>query len=135
MSALVVSYNGKTANLEKGQTGTLRCAGQIFATNFSVVFNSAGSFTYNGITVVGEAGKKSGFNCAGQIMATNIIISANEYGVADSPFPIPIPTAAEMTALIENATSKSVGAIYKYTGETTDNYTKGGLYIIAEEAE
>ena len=56
-----------------------------------------------------------------------------EKSAVDSPLPIPTETEAEMTALLTNATSESVGAVYKYTGNTTDTYEHGALYIIAEE--
>ena len=50
-----------------------------------------------------------------------------------SPLPRNIYTETEMTALLTNATTGSVGAVYKYMGTTTDTYTQGGLYIIQEE--
>lgn len=54
----------------------------------------------------------------------------------DSALPIEVTTEAEMTALLTNATDESVGEVYKYTGETTDNYESGSLYILqAEEVE
>lgn len=48
--------------------------------------------------------------------------------------PPEIETAAEMSAILESATTDSVGAIYKYTGPTTGVYEKGAFYIIEEEA-
>lgn len=59
--------------------------------------------------------------------------SSGSSSSVDSPLPIPIETEAEMTALLTSATTASVGAIYKYVGETTNTYTQGELYIIAEE--
>ena len=56
-----------------------------------------------------------------------------EKSAVDSPLPIPIETEAKMNALLANATVESVGAVYKYTGNTTDTYEHGALYIIAEE--
>ena len=50
-----------------------------------------------------------------------------------SPLPREVYTETEMTALLTNATTASVGAVYKYMGTTTDTYTQGGLYIIQEE--
>lgn len=50
-------------------------------------------------------------------------------GGADSPLPIEISTAAEMTALLDTA---PVGAIYKYVGETTDTYENGTKYELCE---
>ena len=52
-----------------------------------------------------------------------------------SPLPIEVRTEAEMTAILTNATSADIGAIYKYIGGTTLTYTNGELYIIAEETE
>jgi hypothetical protein len=40
-----------------------------------------------------------------------------------------VSTEAEMTALLSTA---EVGAIYKYTGETTDTYENGALYVVEE---
>lgn len=48
-----------------------------------------------------------------------------------SPLPIEISTEAEMTALLSTA---EVGSVYKYTGETTDTYENGALYVVEEEA-
>ncbi len=53
-----------------------------------------------------------------------------ESGGADSYMPPEISTEAEMTALLETA---DVGSVFKYTGETTDKYENGGLYIVTEE--
>jgi hypothetical protein len=50
------------------------------------------------------------------------IVGTNEGGL-----PIEISTADEMTALLSTA---EVGAIYKYTGETTDTYENGALYVV-----
>lgn len=51
----------------------------------------------------------------------------------DSPLPHEVLTETEMTAILSNATSASIGAVYKYMGPTTDTYTHGELYIIQEE--
>ena len=45
----------------------------------------------------------------------------------DSALPIEVSTEAEMTALL---TSGEVGGVYKYTGETTDTYENGALYVL-----
>ena len=55
-------------------------------------------------------------------------------GIQRSPLPIEVSTEDEMTAILASATEADIGAIYKYTG-TTGKYTRGGLYIITEEAE
>lgn len=47
----------------------------------------------------------------------------------DSPLPTEVATEDEMTALLSTA---EVGAIYKYTGETTDTYENGALYVVEE---
>lgn len=44
--------------------------------------------------------------------------------------PIEITTADEMNALLSTA---EVGSIYKYTGETTDTYENGALYLVSVE--
>lgn len=51
---------------------------------------------------------------------------------ADSPIPIEVSTEAEMTALLE---SGEVGGVYKYTGESTDTYEYGALYVLEEVTE
>lgn len=51
----------------------------------------------------------------------------------DSPLPMEVVSEEQMSELLLNATSESVGAVYKYIGETTEAYENGALYIIAEE--
>lgn len=46
--------------------------------------------------------------------------------------PLEIATEAEMTALLESA---EVGSVYKYTGESTDTYENGALYIVEAVTE
>lgn len=53
-------------------------------------------------------------------------------GGVDSPLPIEVATEEEMTDLLE---TEEVGSVFKYTGETTDTYTKGELYIVEEVTE
>lgn len=53
-------------------------------------------------------------------------------GIQRSPLPIEVRTEDEMEAILANATEADIGAIYKYTGSTTNNYTHGVLYIIEE---
>ena len=48
--------------------------------------------------------------------------------------PVELSTEAEMDAALSEASEASVGTVYKYTGETTDRYENGAIYII-EEAE
>lgn len=52
--------------------------------------------------------------------------------VADNPLPIEISTETEMTALLETA---EVGSVYKFTGETTDTYENGAIYVLEEVSE
>ena len=51
--------------------------------------------------------------------------------VHESELPTEVATEAEMTALLSTA---EVGSVYKYTGETTDTYENGALYVVEEEA-
>ena len=44
--------------------------------------------------------------------------------------PIEVNSASEMDAVLENADENTVGKVYRYTGETTDKYTNGELYIV-----
>lgn len=130
MSAVVITLGGKSKTLETGESYTFRCAGQFLSmTNYlSIKFNSNGYFTYAGLTTLGNSGKVRRLLCAGKVMATDVVIVAGEHG--GSPLPIEIPTEAKMDGLLTNATSQSVGAVYKYTGETTGVYEKDSLYII-----
>lgn len=100
--------------------------------NIVITFNTEGYVSYNGVTRVGKDGIKYTILCAGKILKTDVVATAGKYG-EDSPLPIEVTTEAEMTALLTNATSESVGAVYKYVGETTDTYEHDALYIIAEE--
>lgn len=43
-----------------------------------------------------------------------------------------VVTAAEMDAILANATPENVGSFYMYLGETTDSYRKGAVYRIGE---
>ena len=52
--------------------------------------------------------------------------------VTSGALPVEVSTEEEMTALLETA---AVGSVYKYTGETTDTYTNGELYIVEEVSE
>lgn len=54
-------------------------------------------------------------------------------GGAATGFPIEVATETEMDSVLVNATAADVGKIYKYTGETTDTYTNGELYIVKAE--
>lgn len=60
--------------------------------------------------------------------SAKVNIPASEV-VLDSPLPIEVSTEFEMNAIIANATNNSVGAVYKYTGET-GTYENGALYIV-----
>ena len=91
------------------------------------------TITYNENVIASlGAGQTATLQCNGKKMASDIIVTAPEVAepeVTDSPLPIEVSTADEMTALLETA---EVGAIYKYTGETTDTYENGALYVVAK---
>lgn len=63
----------------------------------------------------------------------NILSDIEDLPVAEgrSPFPIPVNSATEMDAILLNATADDIGAVYKYTGNTTKTYEQGKHYIIA----
>ena len=65
-----------------------------------------------------------------------ILSDVNDLPVAEerSPFPIEVSTVTEMNAILSNATSNDIGAVYRYIGETTNAYQNGELYIIAEDS-
>jgi len=48
--------------------------------------------------------------------------------------PLEVSTEAKMNNILSTATESELGKVYKYTGETTDSYENGAIYII-EEAE
>ena len=84
---------------------------------------------YNDTTIANvEAGKTATLTCKDKKMKTDIIIAAPV--IEDSATPVEVATADEMATLLETA---EVGAIYKYTGETTDAYENGVLYMVEEE--
>ena len=83
--------------------------------------------SYKGNVIASVAdGKKAIVRCNDDKMKGDLEIISKG---GDSPLPIEIATADEMTALLETA---EVGAIYKYTGATTDTYENGALYIVEE---
>lgn len=49
------------------------------------------------------------------------------------PLPEEVSTEAEMNTILAKATESSIGAVYKFIGETTDTYEKDALYVIAHE--
>lgn len=84
------------------------------------------TITYNDNVIASlEAGQTATLQCNGKKMVSDVIVTTPE--ITDSPSPIEIPTEAEMTALLETA---EIGSVYKYTGETTDTYENGALYIV-----
>lgn len=86
---------------------------------------------YNGSVVATiPSGNKATIPIKDLKMKTDIVItvpSGSGGTVKDSALPIEVSTEAEMTALL---TSGEVGGVYKYTGETTDTYENGALYVL-----
>jgi hypothetical protein len=138
MSAVVVKYgvNGaKTLNLDiEDGVKTLKCAGQWMPANyvFEVTFNNEGYYKYDEVASVGDGGKTRRLNIADRGMTTDIVIAAGKYP-SSSPLPIEVKTAEEMNTILRLATADSVGAVYKYTGDASDVYDTGELYIITQE--
>lgn len=66
-----------------------------------------------------------------------ILTTINNFSIGkpQSGLPIEVNSEALMTTILNSATAESVGAIYKYIGETTSTYEYGALYIIEEESE
>lgn len=81
-------------------------------------------------SLITASNAKTGKSDANLTDAVNTLLEGYKQG-EDSPLPIEVATADEMTALLETA---EVGAIYKYTGETTDTYENGALYVVEEES-
>lgn len=92
------------------------------------------TITYNENVIASlGAGQTATLQCNGKKMTSDIIVTAPEVAepeITDSPLPIEITSADEMTALLSTA---EVGSVYKYTGETTDTYENGALYVVGEE--
>ena len=66
----------------------------------------------------------------GNTMEDDLRVEATQIGArVDSPLPIEVSTADEMSALLDTA---PVGAIYKYVGVTTDKYENGTKYELCE---
>lgn len=86
------------------------------------------TITYNGNIIASlEGGNIATLQCAGKKMIDDIIVTTPE--IEDSPLPIEVATEEEMNALLGTA---EIGDIYKYTGETTDTYENGALYVVEE---
>ena len=86
------------------------------------------TITYNENVIASlGAGQTATLQCNGKKMASDIIVTAPE--IENSPLPIEVATEEEMNALLETA---EIGDIYKYTGETTDAYENGALYVVEE---
>ena len=43
-----------------------------------------------------------------------------------------VSTAEEMDDILANATADDYGKVYKYTGESTSEYTKNSYYLLEE---
>lgn len=75
-----------------------------------------------------ESGNKATLPIKDLKMKSDLVVTVPE--ATDSPLPIEVSTEAEMTALL---TSGEVGGVYKYTGETTDTYENGALYVLEND--
>ena len=81
---------------------------------------------YNGSTIANlESGQTATLPCSGKKMVSDLAVIASQ--AADSPLPIEVATEDTMNALLETA---EVGAVYKYTGTTTDTYESSALYVV-----
>ena len=116
-----ITYNGKTiATLSAGQTATLLCKGDSVKMLSDIVVKNEES-----VGIPDGYVKPNG--------TLNVTANGN-HNVADKefvqvdvpPVPIEVSTEAEMNELLTNGT---VGAVYKYTGET-GTYENGELYVI-----
>lgn len=122
--------NGKTAYEQALEAA--KGAEEVGSTNtkyhygMKLLVNQDGAYTWYQISESGSLIAESG-----SVDVDSIVELVLAKLPSDSPLPIEILTETEMTAILENATH--AGAVYKYTGETTDIYTQGELYIIQEE--
>ena len=66
-----------------------------------------------------------------QISKNNVLIAE---ATRDVPRPRSVPTAAEMDAILANATVADIGTIYKYVGNATARYEYGVLYELTSKA-
>lgn len=86
---------------------------------------------YNNAVIASlEAGQTATLQCNGKKMVDDVIITAPE--VVDNPLPIEVETEIQMNTLLLLEETE-VGAVYKYTGETTARYENGALYVVEEE--
>lgn len=91
------------------------------------------TITYNGATIAALGGGQSAtLKCAGLKMESDVVVNMDgEAGGTVNPYlPIGVSSANEMDAIIESATSKIVGSVYKYMGESNEVYENGGFYIL-----
>lgn len=65
-----------------------------------------------------------------QISKNNVLIAE---ATNDVPRPRSVPTAAEMDAILANATVADVGTIYRYVGNATTPYEYGVLYELTSK--
>ena len=71
------------------------------------------------------------YHCANKkYVDDQISLLREEFSTMTKGKPQEVATASEMDAVLENADENTVGKVYRYTGETTDKYTNGELYIV-----
>lgn len=152
-----ITYNGETiAQLNAGETATLKCgptddteykmasdiavkieSGYVKPSGSTTITENTTTDVTNVKEVVTNVQPKLTTGSATPVEMVNIVYPPTGYDGfssftvgADSPLPIEVADETSMAMLLESA---EVGAIYKYTGETTDTYEKGSLYIVEND--
>lgn len=94
----------------------------------------ATKITYNGTDIaVLENGKRATLPTHNKMMASDLVVTV-EHGGNSSNSPIPeVSTVSEMNAILANATEADVGKAYLYTGDTTETYINGVVYVLVDE--
>lgn len=124
-----ITYNGETiAQLNAGETATLSCKDKKMASDVVVKVNEVESKIPEGYV------KPEGTL---NILRNNTTYDVSQYAEVRiaTAHPYEVPLEMLMNNVISDASQATIGNVYKYTGETTDTYEQGALYILEEVSE
>ena len=103
-------------------TANTEYIGEVETNDVTIFYNGQVYTTLNG-------GEYVTLHTKGKTMEDDLRVEVARASGGDSHKPPEIATEAEMTALLDTA---ETGAVFKYTGATTDKYENGTHYIIEE---